>query len=77
MRLVLATDQPHRHAEPDRQLHRDIALRRLRTCLLERGLDQRQGGGTVATVELDLGQELARQLSFAAHRRHSRVPARP
>jgi len=66
VRLVEAAHEPQRHAETDRELHGHVALRRLRTRLLERGLDQRQRGGPVAAIDLDLGLELARQLGLTA-----------
>src|SRR5262249_54027489 len=65
VRLVAATGETQRHAEPDRQLHRDVALRGLAARLFERGLDQGQGGRGVAAIDLDLGHELAGQLGLA------------
>src|SRR2546430_16639683 len=66
VRLVEPPRETERDAEPDRQLHRDVAERRLAARLLERGLDQRQGRRGIAPVDLDLGHELAGELRLAA-----------
>ena len=67
--VVEAAHEPQRHAEADRELHGHVALRRLRARLLERGLDQRQRGGSVAAIDLELGQELAGELGLAPRAR--------
>ena len=66
MRVGGASHHAQRDAEPDGELHGDVALGGLRTRLFEGRLDESQGGRAVAAIELDLGEELACEFELAA-----------